>query len=92
MSTSAFLPVVGIATSAVVGGQICNYSYNVSARLAVPTIITSYLLGGLAIWLSVILYSIYFSRLMGAGWPEPIKIPSLIMLVGFFQRCWLVQC
>ena len=82
INPSLFLPVVGVATAAVVGGQVVNYAFDISPRLAVPVIIVAYLLGGFAIWLSVILYSIFFHRLMASGWPEPAKRPSLMMLVS----------
>ena len=82
MTPSPFLPVVGVATAAVTGGQIINYAYDISPRLAVPVIVVAYLLGGLAIWLSIILYGVFFHRLMASGWPEPAKRPALMMLVS----------
>ena len=39
----------GVATAAVVGGLLCNYSYDISPRLAVPVIIVGYFQAGLAI-------------------------------------------
>ncbi|CAD6584305.1 MAG: hypothetical protein ASARMPRED_001731 [Alectoria sarmentosa] len=86
MTPSAFLPAVGVATAALVGGQVVNYSYNVSPRLAIPVIIVAYLLSGLAIWLSIILYGIFFHRLMASGWPEPAKRATLMLLVGPFGQ------
>ena len=83
MPPSLFLAAVGVATAAVVGGQVVTYSYNISARLAVPVIVVAYFLGGLAIWLSIILYGIFFHRLMASGWPEPAKRPTLMMLVSY---------
>lgn len=82
MTPSLFLPAVGLATTALVGAQVVTYAYNISPRLAVPVIIVSYFVAGLAIWLSVILYGIFFHRLMASGWPEPAKRPSLLMLVS----------
>ena len=83
MPPSLFLPAVGVATSAVVGGQVVTYSYDISPRLAVPVVIVAYFLGGLAIWLAIILYGIFFHRLMASGWPEPAKRPGLMMLVSY---------
>ena len=82
ITPSPFLPAVGVATAATVGGQIINYAYDISPRLAVPVVIVAYLLGGLAIWLSIILYGIFFHRLLACGWPEPAARPSLMMLVS----------
>ncbi|KAL9070531.1 MAG: hypothetical protein Q9161_004828 [Pseudevernia consocians] len=82
MTPSPLLSAVGVATAAVTGGQIINYAYDISPRLAVPVIIVAYLLGGLAIWLSIILYGVFFHRLMASGWPEPAKRPALMMLVS----------
>lgn len=86
MTPSPFLPAVGVATAALVGGQIVNYAHDVSPRLAVPVVIVAYFLGGLAIWLSIILYGVFFHRLMASGWPEPAKRPALMMLVGPFGQ------
>ena len=82
MTPSPILSAVGVATAAFVGGEVVTYAYNISPRLAVPVIIVGYLVGGLAIWLSVILYAVFFHRLMASGWPEPAKRPSLMMLVS----------
>ena len=81
MTPSLVLPAVGVATAAVVGGLISNYAYELSPRLAVPVIIVGYFLAGLAIWISVILYGVFFHRLMSVGWPPGAKLPSLFMLV-----------
>lgn len=83
MTPSVFLPAVGVATAAVTGAQVVKYAYDISPRLAVPVIIVAYFLGGLAIWLSIILYGVFFHRLMAAGWPEPAKRPALMMLVSY---------
>lgn len=83
MPPSVFLSAVGVATATVVGAQVVNYAYDISPRLAVPVIIVAYLLGGLAIWLSIILYAVFFHRLMASGWPEPAKRPALMILVSY---------
>ena len=82
MTLSLFLPAVGVANASFVGGQLVTYAYDISPRLAVPVIIVAYLLGSLAIWLSIILYGVFFHRLLASGWPEPAKRPSLMMLVS----------
>ena len=82
MTPSIFIPVVGVATDALIGGTICNYAADISSRLAVPVIITAYFLVGMAIWLSIILYTIYFHRLLASGWPPGAQRPSLFILAG----------
>lgn len=82
MSTSIILPVVGMATNSVAGGLICVYGIDVSARIAVPVLITSYLLVGMAVWLALILYTLYFHRLLASGWPAPAQLPTLFLLIG----------
>ena len=83
MSPAIFVPLVGIATNAVSGATICNYASQLSPRLAVPVIITSYLLGGFGIWFTVLVYGVYLHRLLAVGYPEPVKTPTLFMLVSY---------
>lgn len=83
MMPSPFLPAVGVATAALVGGQLVNYAYHISPRLAIPVVVVAYLLAGLSIWLSIVLYGVFFHRLMASGWPEPAKRPALMMLVSY---------
>ena len=82
VTPSLFLTAVDLATTALVGAQVVTFAYDISPRLAVPVIIVGYLVAGLAIWLSIILYGVFFQRLMASGWPEPAKRPSLILLVS----------
>ena len=82
VTPSLFIPAVGLATTALVGAQVVTFAYDISPRLAVPIIIVAYFVAGLAIWLAIILYGIFFQRLMASGWPEPAKRPSLMLLVS----------
>lgn len=86
LTPALFLPVVGLATDAVVGGTICNFSYEFSPRLAVPVIITAYLLAGFAIWFAIIIYSLFFHRLLAVGYPSGAQIPTMYMSVSSGQR------
>lgn len=86
ISTAIFLPIVGIATAAATGALICRYGYDVSAGLAVPILIMSYFLDGLAIFLAIEMYSLYATRLTISGWPAPAKIPGQMLLVGPFGQ------
>ncbi len=81
-SATLMIPVVGVATAAAEAGFITNYAYDLSARVAVPMIIVGYFLVGLAMFLALTFYTIFMHRLMTAGWPEPAKLPGVIMLCG----------
>jgi hypothetical protein len=37
---------------------------------------------GFALGLGFVVYSIYTHRLMTSGWPEPMKIPGMILTVN----------
>lgn len=78
------LPCVGIETVAVTGGVICNYGAGVSARLAVPVIIVSYMFCGLGLWLAVLVYAMTMYKFMHSHFPQPAKLPTLMLLVSFF--------
>ena len=86
LTPALLLPIVGLATDAVVGGTICNFNYEFSPRLAVPVIITAYLLGGFAIWFAVLIYGLYFHRLLAVGYPSGEQIPTMYMLVSSGQH------
>ncbi|KAF2773924.1 C4-dicarboxylate transporter/malic acid transport protein [Teratosphaeria nubilosa] len=79
---SMVLPFVGTATDAVVGALIVNYSDGVTARLAVPVILVSYILVGIGFWVAMLVFAIYFVRLMNNGLPPGAQSPSLCLLVG----------
>jgi len=76
------LPCVGIETVAVTGGVICNYGAGVSARLAVPVIIVSYMFCGLGLWLAVVVYALTMYKFMHSHFPPPPKLPTLMLLVS----------
>lgn len=80
--TGVFLPAVGTTTVALIGGIIVNYSFEMSPRLAVPIIITAYLLNGFGWWLATLVYPVFLSNLWSTGLLPPAKLPALMMLVG----------
>ncbi|KAH0332667.1 C4-dicarboxylate transporter/malic acid transport protein, partial [Aureobasidium melanogenum] len=82
LSPAIFLPTISVMTSGTTGGLLVNYSYKISARLALPVIIVSYMCIGYALFLSILLYAIYLHRLIAVGPPQPTKIPSLVITVG----------
>ena len=81
LPTAVFVPIVGIMTAATIGGLIVNYAHDISARMAVPVIIVSFMSLGYAVVLALVIYAIYMHRLLTAGWPPPEKIPGMILTV-----------
>ncbi|KAI7539764.1 hypothetical protein KC331_g9560 [Hortaea werneckii] len=67
---------------ALVGGVICQYSGGVNARLAIPIIVSSYMICGLGFFVAILIWAAYFVKLMNSGLPPPPLTPSLFMLVG----------
>jgi tellurite resistance protein TehA-like permease len=82
LPTAVFLPIVGIMTTATIGGLICNYGKDINPRMAVPIIICSYLLLGYGLFLALAMYAAYLHRLIICGWPPVSKIPGMILTIG----------
>lgn len=82
LNPSIVLPFVGTTTDAVVGALIVSYSADVSARLAIPVIIVSYILAGVGLWVALLAFAMYWTRLMNHGLPPPEQSPSLFLLIG----------
>ena len=51
------IPVVSIATAATTGALIASYSFEISACMAVPVIIVSFMLVGMSVFVSLPLYN-----------------------------------
>ncbi|RMY89414.1 hypothetical protein D0862_10213 [Hortaea werneckii] len=82
LNPAIIIPFVGTTTDALVGGVICQYSGGVNARLAIPIIVSSYMICGLGFFVALLIWAAYFVKLMNSGLPPPHLTPSLIMLVG----------
>lgn len=80
--SAIFLPAVGTTTVGLVGGIIALYAEQLSSRLAVPMIVTSYLLEGFGWWIAVIIFPVFLHDLWAQGLGSPIKLPAMMMLVG----------
>jgi tellurite resistance protein TehA-like permease len=76
------IPAVGVATVATVGGLISGYAYQISARLAVPVIITSFWFVGMGIFMALILYTFLLHQLLTKGFPPSQMTASMFVLVG----------
>lgn len=76
------IPAVSVSTVAVTGGVVVSDSYEISARLAVPVIIVSFMMVGLGILLGLILSTYLFHQLLALGWPPAAQTASLFIFVG----------
>lgn len=82
MSPVLFMAPVGLATAGATAGYITTYSFEMSPRLAVPQIVVGYFATGVATFMAIILYTIYFHRLLAAGFPVHAKRPAMFILVA----------
>jgi len=80
--TLIIIPAVGVATLALVGAVVVNFSYGITADLAVPIIITSFCAAGVGLILGLILYTYLFHQLLAYGWPAAAQTPTIFILVG----------
>lgn len=76
------IPAVGVATAASTAGLIASYSSGITATLQVPIIIMGYILLGQALFLALVLYTIFILRLFTEGFMAGEQMPSLLLLVS----------
>lgn len=86
MSPTLFMAPVGLATAGTEAGFISIYSSGMSARLAVPQLIVGYFAIGVAMFMAILLYTVYFHRLLSAGWPLAAKRAGVFILVSLISR------
>ncbi|KAL2433749.1 hypothetical protein ABEF95_010335 [Exophiala dermatitidis] len=77
-----FIPSVGVATLATIGGLVSSFSHDISARLAVPVIIASFFAVGVGLLLATFLYTMLLHHLLTKGWPPPQQTASMFLFVG----------
>jgi tellurite resistance protein TehA-like permease len=82
MTPVLFMAPVGLATAGVEAGFITIYSAEVSTRLAVPMVIVGYFAIGVAFFMAIILYTVYFHRLLAAGWSAPASRAAIFILAS----------
>lgn len=76
------IPTVGVATAATTGGLIAGNANAISARMAVPMIIVSFFMAGIALFTSIPLYAILFHRFLTVGWPPLPTSATMFILIG----------
>ena len=82
MTPVLFMAPVSLATAGAEAGLITIYGFEMSSRLAVPMIVVGYFAIGIALWMAILLYTIYLHRLLAVGWPVPAKLAALFILVS----------
>lgn len=82
MTPVLFMAPVGLATAGVEAGNIANNAAEMSARLAIPMIVVAYFVVGIALFVGIILYTLFFHRLLAAGLNPPAQRAGLFILIG----------
>ncbi|KAK5089569.1 hypothetical protein LTR70_005894 [Exophiala xenobiotica] len=85
MTPVLFMAPVGLATAGAEAGFITidgNGQGGMDSRLAVPMIIVGYFAVGVAFFMAILLYTVYFHRLLTAGWSSPATRAGLFILIG----------
>jgi tellurite resistance protein TehA-like permease len=82
LSPAVFFPLIGTITQGTVGGLLVNYSYGLSATLAIPVVVVSFMLIGYSFFLAIMYYTMYINRLLAVGIPANAKIPSMVVTIG----------
>ncbi|KAF2629795.1 C4-dicarboxylate transporter/malic acid transport protein, partial [Macroventuria anomochaeta] len=82
MTPVLFMAPVGLATAGVEAGNIANNAAEMSARLAIPMIVVGYFVVGIALFMGIILYTLFFHRLLAAGLNPPAQRAGLFILIG----------
>lgn len=82
LSLSIILPAVATSTAAAVGGFLANYSAGLSARLAIPVIIMSFMLVGIGFFVAMMVFALLLQRILANSWFDAVRRPSLVILLG----------
>ena len=82
MTPVLFMAPVGLATAGVEAGNIASNAAGMSARLAIPMIVVGYFVVGIALFMGIILYTLFFHRLLAAGLNPPAQRAGLFILIG----------
>lgn len=82
LSLAIILPAVATSTAAAVGGVVAIYSAQISARLAVPMIIMSFMLVGIGFFVALAIFALFLQRILVNNWFDAVKRPTLMLLLG----------
>lgn len=82
MTPVLFMAPVGLATAGVEAGNIVSNAAQMSTGLAIPMIVVGYFVVGIALFMGIILYTLFFHRLLAAGLNSPAQRAGLFILIG----------
>ncbi|CAD0093454.1 unnamed protein product [Aureobasidium vineae] len=82
MTPVLFMAPVGLATAAAEAGLITIYGAEMSSRLAVPQLIVGYFAAGVAFFMAILLYTVFFHHLLSVGWGPAPKRAGLFILIA----------
>lgn len=82
LSLAIVLPAVATSTAAVEGGILAIYAHEISARLAVPMIILSFMLVGIGFFVALSIYALFLQRILVNDWFDGAKRPTLTIVLG----------
>ena len=85
MTPVLFMAPVGLATAGTEAGFITIYSQGMTSRLAVPQLVVGYFAIGIALFMAIMLYTVFFHRLLSSGWVPPAKRAAMFILVCVIQ-------
>lgn len=82
MTPVLFMAPVGLATAGVEAATICLRGVGMKANLIGPAVVVGYFATGIAMFMAMLLYTIFFHRLMSSGWPPAAARPGIFILVS----------
>lgn len=82
MTPVLFMAPVGLATAGVEAATICLRGVGMKVDLIGPAVVVGYFATGIAMFMAMLLYAIFFHRLMSNGWPPPAARPGIFILVS----------
>lgn len=82
LTLSIILPAVATSTAALEGGVLALYAKDISADLAVPVIIVSFMLVGIGFFVAILISALFLQRILATSWYDGIKRPTLMILLG----------
>lgn len=91
MTPVLFMAPVGLATAGAEAGFITIYGYGMTARLAVPQLIVGYFALGIALFMAILLYTVFFHRLLSSGFIPPMKRAAMFILVRIYRNLLVVS-
>jgi len=77
-----FMAPVGLATAGVEAATVCLRGVGLQAHQIGPALVIGYFATGIAMFMAILLYTLFFHRLLSSGWPPAAVRPGMFILVG----------